>query len=321
MDLSELRLLQNEKNLAQISWNGTAPLESELSRDILPSLLTMLPSRKSSDDELWAQLQLIAGRFLRRLSQDEFGPRRTHQIDMLKLQLMQFDELKKLLSKYPDTQFLEFCSDLHPMLSTKPRIDSDTLMDAMHDTAGPDQANLAQICVFLAQASDTNTSSRVAEEEAYNPRLPFHLPPLNEFVPKTLSSWIDIISSGRQQMLTELQEKGGPAPRETLMFVIHDLARIWIEETGNAVTYFPTEKAKYTGRCESPSGKFILAAIQAMLPRLDNFTPDFLSYLPKGARIFADVRGGLATAVATGLKNYVNENVKPEKNGRKPSRK
>jgi hypothetical protein len=190
MDFSELTIRSNDKGVAHEYWNGTAPLESHLKREALPGILAMLPSRKSSDEELWSTLSMIASRFIRRLVQDELGPTRADQMEMLRRQLETFDELRSLLSDFSEAQFVQLLRDLHELLVKSRRIDSDTLINAIRDAAEVDQEQLVTICAYLADAADTNTALRAGAHETGNAK-PFDLPSLNEFDSAILLAWID----------------------------------------------------------------------------------------------------------------------------------
>jgi hypothetical protein len=66
--------------------------------------------------------------------------------------------------------------------------------------------------------------------------------------------------------LGTLNSRGGAEERVSLKLLVEQLCELWEHETGFCVTAHGVVKHEYTGRVETKAGRFVSAAIDAMMP-------------------------------------------------------
>ena len=80
-------------------WSGVSELKRPDQESHLQQLVAMLPTMKSGDAQVVAQLVELRARFHRWLHQDEFGPRRGEQTAALRAHIKLVRELCQRLNK------------------------------------------------------------------------------------------------------------------------------------------------------------------------------------------------------------------------------
>jgi hypothetical protein len=68
------------------------------------------------------------------------------------------------------------------------------------------------------------------------------------------------------EALCALNERGGAEERVSLKLLVEELCKLWECETGRPVTAHGMTKLEYTQRTETEAGRFVTAAVEAMLP-------------------------------------------------------
>lgn len=68
------------------------------------------------------------------------------------------------------------------------------------------------------------------------------------------------------EALCALNERGGADGRVSLRLLVQELCKLWECETGRPVTAHGMTKLEYTQRTETEAGRFVPAAVEAMLP-------------------------------------------------------
>jgi hypothetical protein len=324
MDISEVLARPEGKGVAQTNWSGCAPLEAHLSVADIDKLIGLLPNRKSSNHYLRLRFTKACAHFKRYLRQDDFGPTRADQIAALTLNLRDIGVIREFLCSLLSFQADLLCSRLDKELRPLANLAWGQLFDAIHDISdylgnldsvlvGP-FLELSDACnrfIDFPARIDTNTAARLVDEQG---NFELHLPDRPLAIADVLD-WIDRFRDIHEAQRIHCRSQKGFEKSDALYFIIWELARIWSYETGEAVTHHARKHGVHTGRPETDSGIFILAAVETMLP--PDFPKDFLDSLNKRPRIFADFRNGLPSAVANALKRYVKEEVKPARAGRK----
>jgi hypothetical protein len=328
MDVSEILPRPDGRGVAQTNWSGCAPLEADLAVADIGKLIGLLPNRRSSNHHLALQLCKVSARFKRYLRQDEFGPTRADQIAMLSRTLEALGTLRGLLSNLADPHVSALVSRLDVELRPLVNLTWGRIFDAIHDISDylgnldPVPINpfleLSDACnsfIDFPARIDTNTAARLVDEQG---NFELHLPD-RPLATADVLDWIDRFRDIHEAQRIHCRSRKGFEKSDALYFLVWELARIWSYETGKAVTHYARKHGVHTGRPETDSGIFILAAVETMLP--PDFPKDFLDSLNKRPRIFADFRNGLPSAVANALKRYVKEEVKPARTGRKSQEK
>ena len=197
------------------------------------------------------------------------------------------------------------------------------IFDAMHDTSNylgrfdpvliDPFLELADACssfVDFPARMDTTSSGHLTQHS--EPELPDCVLVITDVV-----DWINRFWKIHETAKNQLRNTKGFEKSDALNFLVWELAQIWTYETGLPVTHYSSKNNTHTGRPETPSGLFILAGVETMLPSVDIFPKEFLDGLNKRPRIFADHRHGIPSLVARAIKLYVKLEQKPIRAGRK----
>jgi hypothetical protein len=174
---------------------------------------------------------------------------------------------------------------------------------------------LADACssfVDFPARMDTTSSGRLTMQGNNEPELPDRALVIADVV-----DWIDQFEKIHENAKNQLRNTKGFEKSDALNFLVWELAQIWTYETGLPVTHYSWKNHTHTGRPETPSGLFILAGVETMLPSVDIFPKEFLDGLNKRPRIFVDHRHGIPSVVARAIKLYVKLEQKPVRAGRK----
>jgi hypothetical protein len=78
--------------------------------------------------------------------------------------------------------------------------------------------------------------------------------------------WLNAYWNVVDKTLCELNERGGAEERVSLKLLVEQLCEFWERETGRRVTAHGMSKLDYTQRTETAAGRFVTAALEAMLP-------------------------------------------------------
>jgi hypothetical protein len=68
------------------------------------------------------------------------------------------------------------------------------------------------------------------------------------------------------ETLNRLNDQRGAQERVSLKLLVEELCQLWEQETGKAVTAHGFVEDVYTSRVETDAGRFVTAAVEAMLP-------------------------------------------------------
>jgi hypothetical protein len=235
-----------------------------------------LPVKQSADDQILAFLVDLRARFRRWLHQDEFGPTRRQQTAGLRALKKSLQTLQRQLARGARSQREQLDAMLRGNYSIAPleRI-YEAVVDLRHylrsDASNPKidwalkiQASAEKI-MAQSQSLDTNADGEVllvAMRQNFDPLQAcppdFGLPGAEQW----LYSYWKLVG----EALSTLNERGGAQERVSLKLLVQELCKLWERETGRPVTAHGMTKLEYTQRTETEGGRFVTAAVEAMLP-------------------------------------------------------
>ena len=261
------------------SWSGAEALNFSEQNKLEP-LIAILPAKQSSDEEILAFLVDLRAHFQRWLHQDELGPTRRQQTAALRALKKSLQTLQRQLTKGAPSQR----EQLDAILRNGHGGSSPTL-ERIYEAASdlgrylriPDSPNrkidwtskiktCADTTMAQSQSLDTNTDGEIlliAIRHIFDP--------LQTFTPAGLADaelWLNAYWNVVDKTLCELNERGGAEERVSLKLLVEQLCEFWERETGGPVTAHGMSKLEYTQRTETAAGRFVTAAVDAMLPEL-----------------------------------------------------
>ena len=261
------------------SWSGAEALNFSEQNKLEP-LTAILPAKQSSDEEILAFLVDLRAHFQRWLHQDELGPTRRQQTAALRALKKSLQTLQRQLAEGAPSQR----EHLDAILRNGHGGSSPTL-ERIYEAASdlgrylriPDSPNrkidwtskiktCAETTMAQSQSLDTNTDGEIlliAIRHIFDP--------LQTFTPAGLADaelWLNAYWNVVDKTLCELNERGGAEERVSLKLLVEQLCEFWERETGGPVTAHGMSKLEYTQRTETAAGRFVTAAVDAMLPEL-----------------------------------------------------
>jgi len=261
------------------SWSGAEALNFSEQNKLKP-LIAILPAKQSSDEEILAFLVDLRAHFQRWLHQDELGPTRRQQTAALRALKKSLQTLQRQLAKGAPSQR----EQLDAILRNGHGGSSPTL-ERIYEAASdlgrylriPDSPNrkidwtskiktCAETTMAQSQSLDTNTDGEIlliAIRHIFDP--------LQTFTPAGLADaelWLNAYWNVVDKTLCELNERGAAEERVSLKLLVEQLCEFWERETGGPVTAHGMSKLEYTQRTETAAGRFVTAAVDAMLPEL-----------------------------------------------------
>jgi len=261
------------------SWSGAEALNFSEQNKLEP-LIAILPAKQSSDEEILAFLVDLRAHFQRWLHQDELGPTRRQQTAALRALKKSLQTLRRQLAEGAPSQR----EQLDAILRNGHGGSSPTL-ERIYEAASdlgrylriPDSPNrkidwtskiktCAETTMAQSQSLDTNTDGEIlliAIRHIFDP--------LQTFTPAGLADaelWLNAYWNVVDKTLCELNERGGAEERVSLKLLVEQLCEFWERETGGPVTAHGMSKLEYTQRTETAAGRFVTAAVDAMLPEL-----------------------------------------------------
>jgi hypothetical protein len=255
-------------------WSGVSRLGQPDQESNLQQLIAVLPKAKSGDAAVLNYLLELRGRFHGWLHQDEFGPSRGEQTAALRHLLKTVAKLCKLLKKGtirskarldvtlrsgidPSSQIVEaLCAAASEVPATsgreflwlsRLRKDVETLLIQMHlidDITDSQIADTALGRNFEISQTAGSEGCGLADVEQW------------------LHDYRDVID----RTLERLNVRRGAQERVSLKLLVEELCKLWKVETGKPVTAHGIVSDVYTSRTETDAGRFVAAAVEAMLP-------------------------------------------------------
>src|SRR6516165_10416409 len=284
------------------SWSGAEALNFSEQTDLRP-LLAMLAAKQSSDEQILAFLVDLRARFQRWLHQDEFGPTRRQQTAALSALKKSLQTLQRQLAKGAPSQRQRFDATLRSGSDRSP-----ATLERIYEAAGDFERDLriagasnrkidwavriktwAQTTMAQGQSLDTN-----ADGEILLTTLQHRFDPLQTCSPDfgltEAEQWLTAYWTVVDQTLCRLNERGGAEERVSLKLLVEQLCEFWERETGRLVTAHGMSKLEYTQRTETEAGRFVTAAVEAMLPEQSWFDKHGAFSQPVRAQTFRHYR-------------------------------
>jgi hypothetical protein len=260
------------------SWTGVDTLNFSQKTKDLERLLATLPGKQSADDQILAFLVDLRARFQRWLHQDEFGPTRRQQTAALRALKRSLQTLLRQLAKGAPPHR----EQLDVMLRSGDR--SVPMLERIYEAAGDlerylrtldslnrevDWASKIQACaettMAQSQSLDTNADSEIlliAIRHRFDPLQTY--PP--DFGLADAEQWLNVYWNVVDEALCELNKRHGAEERVSLKLLVEQLCELWEREASRPVTAHGMTKLDYTQRTETEAGRFVTAAVEAMLP-------------------------------------------------------
>jgi hypothetical protein len=284
------------------SWSGAEALNFSEQTDLRP-LLAMLAAKQSSDEQILAFLVDLRARFQRWLHQDEFGPTRRQQTAALSALKKSLQTLQRQLVKGAPSQRQQFDAMLRSGGDRSP-----ATLERIYEAAGDFERDLrmagasnrqidwavkiktwAETTMAQGQSLDTN-----ADGEILLTTLQHRFDPLQTCSPDfgltEAEQWLSAYWTLVDQTLRRLNERGGAEERVSLKLLVEQLCEFWERETGCLVTAHGMSKLEYTQRTETEAGRFVTAAVEAMLPEQSWFDKHGAFSQPVRAQTFRPYR-------------------------------
>jgi hypothetical protein len=300
------------------NWTGVEALNFQ-GHDRLYELVAMLPSRRSTDSEITTYLVDLHARFQRWLHQDEFGPSRRQQTAALRSLIRLLQKLEKHLIKGPP--LAKNWLDATLRCKNEPR---NTTLEVLYAAAVDVESDLRvddtpkheiiwaaglrdRVYELMAgsQSLDTNTEAKI-----FPIAMQRHFDPLQAIGPDCdlakVEHWLNAYWNVLVATLSELNSRRGAEERVSLKLLIEQLCKLWEHETGCSVTAHGQVKDVRTGRAETRAGKFVTAAVEAMLPHQAWFDQrtDFVHSV-RAQTFLPRCQGARARQVLGIMKNFV----------------
>jgi hypothetical protein len=280
-------------------WSGVAPLIAVRLSAPGIDLQSLLPGHQSSDGQIIRAIGDLGAKYHRYLHQDEFGPTRAQRMAALRLLLHRFELLVSRLHGLPEDlrlplsaqiarcasavapdvdnyqayrgdiaavqQIGEAAVDVERLLHMAPTTRDVGLMAGLNDAA--------QRAAELLSALDATTGAAVALDSDC-PALEIGADVATELIDvATVSARITRLQYRVEQVLARFEQRRGPERGESLRWLVWRLCDLYHSETGRRVTNSAVDASRcnytgtnYTGAPQSPAGRFVLAAVQALHP-------------------------------------------------------
>jgi hypothetical protein len=284
------------------SWSGAEALNFSEPIHDLERLVAMLPEKKTSDNEILAYVVDLRARFQRWLHQDEFGPTRRQQTAALRALKKSIQTLQRQLTKVTLWQraqldaLLRNCNDTRvPILDRIYEAASDLEngllfgeSDRKVDWATKIKA-CAETMMVQSHLLDTNADSEIFLIAIHH-KFDLMQTCRPDFGLAAAEHWLNAYWNIVDKTLCELDERSGAEERVSLKFLVEQLCELWERETARLVTAHGMSGLEYTQRTETDAGRFVTAAIEAMLPEQSWFDQHSEFSHPARAQTFLPVR-------------------------------
>jgi hypothetical protein len=261
-------------------WNGVSKLKRPDQESHLQQLVAMLPTMKSGDAQVLAQLVELRARFHRWLHQDEFGPRRGEQTAALRAHIKLVRELCRLLQKRRsrswdglDAAIRNSNDGLSPVVAALGDAAAD--VESALQIAGasnPDMGWLSRVkrCARTLseqiETVDDTTDGEIALTALYRNFELSQTAASEEFGLLDAECWLNGYWSGLVETLHTLDDQRGAQERVSLKLLVEELCSLYERETHEPVAAHDVKGGVHTACAETTSGRFVTAAVEAMLP-------------------------------------------------------
>lgn len=261
-------------------WSGVSELKRPDQESHFQQLVAMLPTMKSSRAEVVAQLVELRAHFHGWLHQDEFGPRRGEQTAALRAHIKLVGELCQLLQKGRsrsrdriDAALRNSNDGLSPTVAALGEAAAN--VESELQIAGASNPDIgwfsgvrrcARSLSEQIETLDDNTDGQIAPTALHRNFERSQTVASEEFGLVDAERWLNGYWNVLVETRNTLSDQRGAQERCSLKLLVVELCSLWERETGEPVTAHGIKGDEYTSRAETTSGRFVTAAVEAMLP-------------------------------------------------------
>jgi hypothetical protein len=259
-------------------WSGITVLPS--GDQAFDKVLKLLPSKKSASEALVAQLANLKARIHGWLHQDEFGPSRGEQTAAMRALMQSSRTLCGLLQKPAsnartllDAAIRNRGDGLHSCLqaveaaATQVETEFRTKGLSRTDTDWLSSVRQSAATILLQIGTlDDNTGDKIAWTALVRGFDLAQVVTSENFGFAQVEAWLSRYQSILFETLNGLNDQRGGEERVTLKLLVEMLCNLYEYETGMPVTAHAMQRDKYTAQVETDAGRFVTAAVEALLP-------------------------------------------------------
>jgi hypothetical protein len=257
-------------------WSGVSALTHRDPESRLQLLVAMLPTTKSGDAAVLAYLVELRARFHGWLHQDEFGPSRGEQTAALRRLLKSVGKLCELLEKGTSRSrarldaALRSGSDPLSHIVEALSIATTEVKSALQRAGGSERAWFSRV----KNSADALHKQLHFVDDATDSQI-FDTAFLRHFELSRTAKQLSLAKAerwlrGYRDVLDitfeRLKVRRGADERGSLKLLVEELCTLWERETGLPATAHGIAKDVYVSRTETDAGRFVTAAVEAMLP-------------------------------------------------------
>jgi hypothetical protein len=261
-------------------WSGVSKLIRRDQELHVEHLVAMLPATKSSRADVVAQLVDLRARFHGWLHQDEFGPRRGEQTATLRAHIKFVRELCQRLNKGKsrsrdrlDAALRSSNDGLSPAVAALGEAAADVESELrIAGASNPDIGwfsgvrRCARTLSEQIETLDDTTDGEIALTALYRNFELSQTAASEEFGLLDAECWLNGYWNVLVETLNRLNDQRGAQERVSLKLLVEELCNLYERETGEPVAAHGIKGDVYTSRAETTSGRFVTAAVEAMLP-------------------------------------------------------
>jgi hypothetical protein len=263
---------------SRLGWSGATALAG--GNRAFDDVLNLLPSRKSVTEVIAGQLADLKARTHGWLHQDEFGPSRGDQAAAVKAVMLSVRGLCHLLQRTPshirarlDDAIRRRDDGLHACVLAMDAAAADVEKDFKRNSSSHADINwLSRVCQAVAtllteaETLDDNTEGQIADTAMMRGFDLSQVVTSEKFGLVQIEAWLNSYANILFETLSRLNDRRGAEERVTLKLMVEELCKIYEHETGMLVTAHAMKGHEYTARVETDAGRFVTAAVEALLP-------------------------------------------------------
>jgi hypothetical protein len=258
----------------RLGWSGAEELATPaLSDETLSFLYKLLGGPHSSIEKVGTKIRELGASYHRYLHQDEFGPTRAEQMSALRAALASIVKLDSLILVLPEHLALDLMKNFEGQPGLRSwaigqiHHSANTELFSRHSHHSTYDLKLLQsICaaakaaIDLISSLDTNSESELLTDTLATGLL------MVKDVFSVVDAPLVALKAQVTQTLDRLRRQSGSKKELSTWWLVQELCDLWTQETGRPVTNSAVRNGNYTGRPESPAGKFVLAVVGALQP-------------------------------------------------------
>lgn len=226
------------------------------------------------------QLANIKARVHGWLHQDEFGPSRGDQAAAVRALMLSVGALCRLLQKTAphirvrlDDAIQSRDDGLHTCVLAIAAAAADAEEDFERDSSSNVDINWlsrvrqgAATLLMHAEMLDGNAEGEIFETAMIRGFDLSQVITSDDFGLVQIETWLNGYANILFETLNRLNDRRGAEERVTLKLMVEELCKIYEHETGMLVAAHAMKGDEYTARVETDAGRFVTAAVEALLP-------------------------------------------------------